>query len=472
MKRSLAIIICLAALTMLASLQEGRAGRGSGFGAVPVNSCLNESCHYDQIDKFRQNAEEFRKKDVHFRQGMTCIDCHQITTEHLEDGDPFTAMDRPPYPWEQPEFCGRCHSDALVMRRFDPAPDLTAESLFRTSKHGQAQERISGMVDDGMLDPQAAASIARNVATCTFCHGVHGIFRVDDALAPVFPRNVAATCGSCHHDKSDTIRRYSTGLARIDPNLALKEEKIELLTRSGSDYLEERNVHRHMLEDEGQLDAPTCNDCHGNHAATPPGALGATRVAEICGICHVQSYTDYMASTKAEYFYISEFRDCYACHKNHLIMRTSDEMLGLQEGSVCNDCHEEHGPEAEEVIAGMSGEIGRLNAARARAAKIVDEAERKGMDVSKGREKLAQITTALISAKAKVHRFDTASVSEAAEPGFALAEEARQIGEDALRDLTFRHWGLAASSLIILFTAALVALKIRQIDRRAKEKKG
>ena len=467
MKKTLALITCLAATALLASLQDSSIPE---FGSEPVNSCLDEDCHYDLIGEFRQIADDYRDRDVHAGKGMTCIDCHKISAEHLEEGDPHTATDRPPYPWEQPELCGGCHSDALVMRRFDPAPDLTAEQLFWTSRHGQSLARIRSLVADGEASAEVALSVSGNVATCTSCHGVHGILGVDNPLAPVFSRNIAGACGQCHGD-TGVIDTYSESLGNIDPSLSLGDSHIKLMESASGDYEDERNVHRFMLEDQGQLDAPTCNDCHGNHGATPPGALGGSRVAEICGICHVQSYTDYMASPKAGIFSLGEYSDCYACHENHLILRTSDEMVGLQAGSICSRCHGDHGPEAEQIISGINDAISDLKQARHGAEEIVTDAERKGMDVSRGHEKLTELNTALVSARAKIHTFDVEQVLAAAEPGFGIAEEAKQIGEAALQELTFRHIGLGAASLVILFTAVLLALKIRQIDRRQKENK-
>ncbi len=467
MRRALAIVFGLAATTALASLQD--AG-GVNFGTESVATCVDSGCHGD-YERFEAIAESFAS-GVHAERGMTCYDCHSISAEHLEDGDPHSDADRPPRPWEQPAYCGRCHSEALLMRSFNPAPDITAEEFFWTSRHGEAQAGIRSLAGDEVLDDEAAVDLARQVATCTSCHGAHGIQRVDNPFAPVFPRNVAATCGVCHGN-IEAMGTYSRGLAEADPSLARSDEEIVLLAGALQDYAAEENVHRQALEDRGELDAPTCNDCHGNHAASPPGALGSTRVAAICGVCHVQSYTDFGASPKAEFFDDPEYRDCYACHSNHRIVGTSIEMVGLQDGSVCARCHADpdEGLEGGDTIVAIREEIDSLVAARDRAEAIIAEAERKGMDVGSGRERLAELNTALITARAKIHTFDIEPIREAAAPGHLLAYEAYNIGEEALSELTFRHIGLAASSLIILFFAALLFLKIRQIDRRNKGEK-
>ena len=48
-----------------------------------------------------------------------------------------------------------------------------------------------------------------------------------------------------------------------------------------ADY--QKSVHYAALTKGNDLSAPTCNDCHGNHGAAPPG-VGS--VANVCGTCH------------------------------------------------------------------------------------------------------------------------------------------------------------------------------------------
>ena len=43
------------------------------------------------------------------------------------------------------------------------------------------------------------------------------------------------------------------------------------------------SVHGQALLDKGDLSAPTCNNCHGNHGAVPPQV---DSVANACGTCH------------------------------------------------------------------------------------------------------------------------------------------------------------------------------------------
>ena len=45
----------------------------------------------------------------------------------------------------------------------------------------------------------------------------------------------------------------------------------------------QQSVHYAALTKGNDLSAPTCNDCHGNHGAAPPGAGS---VVNVCGTCH------------------------------------------------------------------------------------------------------------------------------------------------------------------------------------------
>ena len=61
----------------------------------------------------------------------------------------------------------------------------------------------------------------------------------------------------------------------------------------------QQSVHARALVERGDLSAPTCNDCHGNHGAMPPGVESVTFV---CGQCHGREASLFRASAKHEGF--------------------------------------------------------------------------------------------------------------------------------------------------------------------------
>ena len=95
-----------------------------------------------------------------------------------------------------------------------------------------------------------------------------------------------------------------------------------LPTNQLADY--QKSVHYAALTKGNDLSAPTCNDCHGNHGAAPPGV---SAVANACGTCHAVFAQKFQASPHAPIF----DKGCVECHSNHAVLQPSDEMLGAKE---------------------------------------------------------------------------------------------------------------------------------------------
>src|SRR6266571_4890389 len=218
-----------------------------------ANTCV--ACHTTQSDqRIAAPAALFSEPDIHRESGFECADCH--------GGDPLAGDTARAHDAAQQfkgrlagraiiETCARCHSDAAFMRRFAPRLRADQATEYAASVHGRQ-----------------LAKGDRNVATCASCHGAHGIRRVSDTKSPVFPTNVANTCAVCH---TDAKRMGGYKLPDGSP----------LPTQQLADY--QKSVHYTTLTKGRDLSAPTCNDCHGNHGAAPPG-VGS--VATVCGTCH------------------------------------------------------------------------------------------------------------------------------------------------------------------------------------------
>lgn len=321
-------------------------------GAGSATSCL--TCHGDAdlFDEESLQLVERFQQGIHAAMGLSCHDCHggNPFLETAEDLD--LAMDESfaanPYRGA-PErdavaaFCGRCHSDPAYMRRFNPDLRVDQEQEYWTSQHGQSLR----------------AGNAR-VATCIDCHGVHGILAADDPESPVYPTQVAETCRSCH---SDPEHMAGSVLADGRP----------LPTDQFAHW--RRSIHAEAMLERGDLSAPTCNDCHGNHGAVPPGIES---VAFVCGRCHgrearlfrasrkhagLQQHNEYLAEAgeegcpacheppepQAELTTVRSLAECTICHGNHAVVRATVAILpGLPE-TPCAFCHEGSGALALEV---------------------------------------------------------------------------------------------------------------------------
>src|SRR5260370_27754310 len=109
----------------------------------------------------------------------------------------------------------------------------------------------------------------------------------------------------------------------------------------------------------GDLTAPTCSSCHGNHGAKPPQVES---VSEVCGSCHVLYAELYNKSVhKAIFSGAGGGGGCMVCHSNHGIQQPSTAML-VGANAVCAGCHEPNSPEAG-TAAQMAGWLDGLGAA-------------------------------------------------------------------------------------------------------------
>lgn len=257
------------------------------------------------------HADVSLHNDVHAEVGLSCKDCHG--EDHAEK--PTRA--------QIPDFCGRCHSSAEYMKRFNPAARVDEVAEYRTSVHG----RLLAQGD-------------RNVATCIDCHSVHDIRRKTNPDAPVYATHVAETCSRCHSD-AKKMARYAI------PTDQYARWRI--------------SVHATAMFEKNDLTAPTCNDCHGNHGAAPPGV---TSVSFVCGNCHGREAELFRASAKmngwAEHneflaaggrcgdchddarakLTMTQFTECVTCHENHAVVRPSVAMIGVLPDVPCAFCHE------------------------------------------------------------------------------------------------------------------------------------
>jgi predicted CXXCH cytochrome family protein len=309
------------------------------------------------------------------------------------------------------------------MRTFNPGLRVDQEAEYRTSIH-------SKRVSEG--DPKPA--------TCISCHGTHDVRAVKDTSSPVHPARVAETCGHCHAN-ADYMKPYNI------PTDQLQKYKT--------------SVHADALLKNLDLSAPTCNDCHGNHGATPPGAAS---VANVCGTCHVRQSELFQKSPHKPVFDGLGIGDCLACHNNHDTTHPTDAMLGNHKTAVCTACHSEG--EGFDAAGRMQLAIDSLRERIGSANEVLDRATALGMEVSRVKFDLNEAHNRLIDARVVVHGFSPDLLEAAVKPGMQIAEKAHEQGLQALRDASFRRKGLALSLVVIGLAILAIYLKLRDIESR------
>lgn len=395
-----ALLLCLAA--------------GLAAAAPAKNSCAD--CHVEQAEPFQQ--------DVHLRHGFTCTACHG---GDASSDDPDVAMSKArgfkpkPARTAVPKLCASCHSDANLMHRFKPQQRVDQLQQFMTSVHGQR-----------------LAKGDTKVANCVDCHGAHGIREVRDALSPVHPLRLPGTCATCHADAA-----HMAGY-QVDTN-QFEEYR--------------RSVHWAAVSKRGDLSAPTCASCHGNHGATPPEV---SSVSAVCGTCHVMMEELYARSKHREVFSAMGTGGCSVCHGNHEIRKPGPAMLAGP-SSVCAQCHDDDSAGGKAALR-MAAAIGKLQSELDDADAILARARRSGMEVSEALIRQVEGKEALVKTHVAVHAFDAAEVEKTAAEGLAIAAEGVRAGERALQERNTRRLGLAVFLVAALISLAGLGLLIRAIE--------
>jgi len=416
----------LAGLLLVAALAPARDATAQ---APSVNGCL--ACHRGLSDpRFSTPAAVFSQSDVHRESGFACGDCH--------GGDPAADVKERAHDATQGfkgrpagqtliATCARCHSDAELMRRYSPRQRVDQAAEYATSVHGK--QLTTG---------------DQKVATCVSCHGAHGIRAVRDVKSPVYPTNVAATCAGCHARESH-MRGYTL------------PDGSPLPTNQLAEY--DKSVHYTAMMNGGDLSAPTCNDCHGNHGAAPPG-VGA--IVNVCGTCHAIFAQRFEKSVHRELFDTG----CVECHGNHAVLQPTDAMLDTGAGSVCGSCHSGADDKGAQTATAIRNGIEGLKTRLDRSSALVARIRNDGMEVGEQELALAEARTRLTLARTEMHTSDVALVDRVLAEGVKLVQQVDAASEGSLAELRYRRRGLAISLAAILIVVVGLALKIRQIDRR------
>ncbi len=248
--------------------------------------------------------------------------------------------------------------------------------------------------------------------SCVDCHG--GDATEDDPARSMDPRkgfigkpksaNIPAFCGKCHSN-ADFIKKFNPAL-RVD-------QEREYFT----------SVHGKLLKT-GDQKVATCISCHGVHGiraiADPQSSVYSTNVAETCAKCHANA--DYMQGYKIPHDQYDKYKS--SAHANELL------------------------------------------AANNNAIAILNRAERAGMEVSRPKFELSEAKDSLTNARVLIHSFSIGEVGKVVNPGLEVARKSYRAGENAMAELGFRRKGLVVSLFFILFLAALVYFKIREIEGR------
>ena len=173
-------------------------------------------------------------------------------------------------------------------------------------------------------------------SSCEACHGpVHKILTASDPLSPVAKPNLPETCASCHSNP-DFLAKYKIPFAH----------PVEAFRLS---------VHGRALA-AGNLNAPSCSDCHSSHSIlpgrNPRSKTNHWNIPSTCGACHsdIKKVYDESVHGKAAAQGAPDAPVCTDCHGEHAILASSDPMSSISAARVsvvtCGRCHNDERIEA------------------------------------------------------------------------------------------------------------------------------
>jgi formate dehydrogenase gamma subunit len=262
------------------------------------------TCHATEVKQYSLSIHgQARARGNH--DAATCQNCHGPTHQVLMASDAKSPVNK----LNLPGTCGRCHSN----------PQLVAKYMFAVARPVEAYEQ--GTHGRAILKGNLKA------ASCNDCHGVHDILPASDPRSLIWKQNVPSTCGKCHTQVFDVYRESIHGTA-------LKA---------------------------GVLEAPACDDCHGEHRILAPGnprspVYMANVSQATCSRCHanIQLMARFNIPGNRVPTYENSYHglaaqagqqtvaNCASCHGVHNIFPSSDPRSTVNKANLaatCGKCH-------------------------------------------------------------------------------------------------------------------------------------
>jgi len=246
-----------------------------------------------------------------------CADCHSRT-----GGEPTEVA--------HASLGGSIHEDLSCTDCHDGISELPHGEVLAVPHCGVCHEDV---MDTYVQHGRGVVGESPHVPTCQACHGTHNILPPDNPESMVHPSNLPETCGICHEDQEF--------LAML--NIKFKHP-IEVY---------ENGVHGEATAG-GKDTAASCNDCHSTggsaHRILPPGHLESTinffNISATCGKCHSMIQKEYEKGIHGEFVSRGEVDapTCTHCHGEHGILATSDPRSPVSPFRVaeatCSPCHD------------------------------------------------------------------------------------------------------------------------------------
>jgi formate dehydrogenase gamma subunit len=291
---------------------------GADFTGTPHEGFDCSDCH-GELD---ENA--FPHADPMPTALAGCLGCHDGLSEshvfHPGFGEPDAESVSGPA-----TNCTGCHGAHAIRYRDDPQYPFTASR--QTSKCGVCHELES----IGYLHSAHARALEEGAPTAPTCLGCHESEEVTQAIG-------------------DSVGERKIRLAELCMNCHIDDPEVAGQTLYGTPFLTSfaDSVHGKALF-AGNPNAPSCDDCHGSHevarAADQYSHVSRGHVVSSCSQCHPQAAEDYLHSIHARVFSKGNLDApvCTDCHGEHNILAPTDPHSPVWPANlaeqVCGECH-------------------------------------------------------------------------------------------------------------------------------------
>ena len=267
-----------------------------------IVTCGN--CHKEQSQNYltSNHAAAFNNGD---KSAPNCITCHKSPITKIAFGDNKVEMKK-----AQEKLCLSCHLDNDEVRQ-RTTPSAGFIHAYDKSVHGYALN----VKNNG------------EAAGCINCHSAHEIIKGTDSRSTVYRLNIPNTCGKCHSE--------------------IKDEYVE-------------SIHGKLVM-QGNGDAPSCTNCHGEHnilnVKDPNAPVAFQNVSsQVCSPCHESMKLSEKYGLSADRYKTfsqsyhglalsggsASVANCGSCHGVHNIKPSSDPTSMVNKNNLvktCGKCH-------------------------------------------------------------------------------------------------------------------------------------
>lgn len=252
-----------------------------------IVDCSNCHAEVSNIFSVSGHGMAYSQKKENAPYCTTCHGTHAVQTRYDDTSPTYRA--------NVPQLCGECHrSEGKAVQNSD-LKEINAYSDYSSSVHGKS------LKEKGLLPS----------AVCTDCHTTHYVLKESDERSSVHPRNIPATCASCHKGIYD-------------------------------EYIVSDHAITH---DDHDKKYPTCADCHSAHEITDISEdIFMDQVTNQCGRCHNELSESYFQTYHGKAYLLGHERaaKCSDCHGAHSIFRSNNPLSTVSSQNIvttCKKCH-------------------------------------------------------------------------------------------------------------------------------------